>query len=437
MKNKLIESEIRKMMNFIDYKVGMTITEQNDNNYRTSLLNEQNTPPTVSPVELVETYMTNDLNRIISNKQEELAGKYEIAVAGGGSDGVQLRFGEGGAKGLDFKKNEYLRRWRLPIPEWKITLPTDDIDFIAELENSQPYGKNYKAFFAVNDDIVKAVKKQLNNVKVGLKFKKMEQTDDDDGFGGFQFALTNKKPKNAVNFGQSFPITKITPLGNKLGLGTNSMGIKVGDNTYGVVWSSGLETILIKLKLKIPAELLPEEPPIVTTTTTEEDINIPTFSVEGANLPYADNMIMPYFNKYPEAEEHFSKIVNAFVKYINAGGGDKLTNVNIKGSADSAAPNENIPSGYSKLDHPGDKPFGGIPSTDLKGRNQWLADNRAKEYANALIRVIKDMTGFDLKIEVLPGDNYYGQGPSKRGQEYRKITLTPNAPTHKGPAEKK
>jgi hypothetical protein len=41
MKNKLIESEIRKMMNFIDYKVGMTITEQNDNNYRTSLLNEQ------------------------------------------------------------------------------------------------------------------------------------------------------------------------------------------------------------------------------------------------------------------------------------------------------------------------------------------------------------------------------------------------------------
>ena len=41
MKNKLIESEIRKMMKFIDYKVGMTITEQNDNNYRTSLLNEQ------------------------------------------------------------------------------------------------------------------------------------------------------------------------------------------------------------------------------------------------------------------------------------------------------------------------------------------------------------------------------------------------------------
>ena len=49
---------------------------------------------------------------------------------------------------------------------------------------------------------------------------------------------------------------------------------------------------------------------------------------------------------------------------------------------------------------------------------------------------IKDRTGFDLKVEVLRGDNFYGQ-EGKRGQEYRKITLTPNAPTHKGPAQKK
>jgi len=57
MKNKLIESEIRKMMNFIDYKVGMTITEQNENNYRTSLLNEQSGVKTIkgttSPEQIV------------------------------------------------------------------------------------------------------------------------------------------------------------------------------------------------------------------------------------------------------------------------------------------------------------------------------------------------------------------------------------------------
>ena len=58
MKNKLIESEIRKMMNFIDYKVGMTIAEQNENNYRTSLLNEQSGFKTIkgstSPEKIVD-----------------------------------------------------------------------------------------------------------------------------------------------------------------------------------------------------------------------------------------------------------------------------------------------------------------------------------------------------------------------------------------------
>ena len=419
------------------------ITEKQLERLSKIVLKEQNRRSTVSPVELVRMYMTNDLNKIISDKQEELAGEYFIAVVGAGGGELQLRYGDGGAEGMNFEKEDtgYGTRWRLPIRNWQIYLPTDNIDFIAELENSQPYGKDYKAFFAVNDAIVKAVKRQLNNVRVRLAFYTNPQISS-DGFGGFTFNFVRKKPKDVpiVNFGQSFPITEITPLGNKRGSRTNVMGLKPGKKSYGEVRGSGLESQLEKLQLSIPAELLPKEPPVVTTTTPEvpeEDIIIPIFSVAGANLPYADNMIMPYFNKYPEAEKHFGKIVEAFVKYINAGGGNKLTKVTIKGSADSAAPNEKIPSGYNKLDHPGGKLFGGIPKENLKDRNQWLADNRAKQYANALITTIKDRTGFDLKIEVLPGDNYYGQGSSKRGQEYRKITLTPNAPTHKGPAQKK
>jgi len=180
-----------------------------------------------------------------------------------------------------------------------------------------------------------------------------------------------------------------------------------------------------------PAPTPPEE----TTPTPkppDEVFTIEDFTVMGTGLPYADNMVMPYFSKKPKSQEQFNKIVNGFVKYINAGGGDKLTNVTIKGSADSAAPTETVPSGYgTELDHPGGKPwFGGIPASDLKKRNQWLADNRAKQYANALITAIKEKTGFDLKIEVLPGDNYYGQ-QGKRGPEFRKITLKPNAPEHK------
>ncbi len=168
----------------------------------------------------------------------------------------------------------------------------------------------------------------------------------------------------------------------------------------------------------------------------KEDVIIPVFEVMGDSLPYADNMVMPYFNKFPDAKEQFGFMRDAFVTYIKAGGGDKLTNVTIKGSADSARPTEQVPPGYgNELDHPGGKPwFGG--KTGNKERNQWLADNRARQYANALIKAVKDRTGFDLKIKVLPGDNYYGQA-GKRGKEFRKITLSPNAPKHKGAPKKK
>ena len=51
---------------------------------------------------------------------------------------------------------------------------------------------------------------------------------------------------------------------------------------------------------------------------------------------------------------------------------------------------------------------------------------RASEYARVLSAKVKELTGFDLNIKVLPGDNYYGQS-GKRGLEYRNIVLTPNA----------
>jgi hypothetical protein len=68
--------------------------------------------------------------------------------------------------------------------------------------------------------------------------------------------------------------------------------------------------------------------------------------------------------------------------------------------------------------------------------NQYLADMRANQYAKALINSIKESTGFDLKIKVLKGDNFYGQG-DKRGEEFRKIVLSPNADTHKVEIETK
>ena len=104
------------------------------------------------------------------------------------------------------------------------------------------------------------------------------------------------------------------------------------------------------------------------------------------------------------------------------------SNVTIKGSADSGTPTLKVPSGYSKLDHPSAKPYNG--KTDPKEMNQYLADMRANQYGQALINAIKEKTGFDLKIIVKKGDNFYGQGDGKRGEEFRKITLEPNAEQH-------
>lgn len=195
---------------------------------------------------------------------------------------------------------------------------------------------------------------------------------------------------------------------------TNPLAVNVGEGEYDIRYI----TKLVGGGKEMPGK---ETPPNVMVT-------IPRYNIEGGSLPYADNMVRPYFDKYPDAKQQFTEIVETFKEYINAGGGDKLTNVTIKGSADSGTPTLKVPSGYSKLDHPSAKPYNG--KTDPKEMNQYLADMRANQYAQALINAIKEKTGFDLKIIVKKGDNFYGQGEGKRGEEFRKITLEPNAEEH-------
>lgn len=175
----------------------------------------------------------------------------------------------------------------------------------------------------------------------------------------------------------------------------------------------------------LQGEAMPgKQTPPKETPPQKKAPTLSTFTVQGSSLPYADNMVKPYFDKYPDALNTFNQILQGFVDYINNGGGPNLTNVTIKGSADSAAPTTDVPAGYPKLDHPHSKPFNG--ATDPSQRNQYLADMRASEYARVLSAKVKELTGFDLNIKVLPGDNYYGQS-GKRGLEYRNIVLTPNA----------
>ena len=68
---------------------------------------------------------------------------------------------------------------------------------------------------------------------------------------------------------------------------------------------------------------------------------------------------------------------------------------------------------------------------DLKIKmNTYLAKHRAINYKNLLIQKVKEATGKDITIKELPPKQYYGQGSSYRGPEWRSIKISFNAPVH-------
>ena len=144
------------------------------------------------------------------------------------------------------------------------------------------------------------------------------------------------------------------------------------------------------------------------------------------SLPFADNMVTPAWDKFPNAKKKFDDLVTKITEFISKGGFDYIKSITIQGSADSARPTEDVPSGYSGLDHP-DGIYGGI--TGDKERNQYLADMRAKQYALAIINSIKEETKKDLssKFKYKKGLNYFGSEGKERGPEYRSITLNIDA----------
>jgi hypothetical protein len=162
--------------------------------------------------------------------------------------------------------------------------------------------------------------------------------------------------------------------------------------------------------------------PITPKTPGRESLE--EFNIPGDSLPFADNMVTPDFNKFPEAKKQFDIVVNKIADYINAGGFDKLSNMTIQGSADSANPTLSVPAGYTQLDH--NPPYDG--ETDLNQMNLFLAKKRAENYAAKLIESVKNLTEKTLTIKLENPISYLGKGDSYRGPQFRSIKLTPNVP---------
>ena len=123
-------------------------------------------------------------------------------------------------------------------------------------------------------------------------------------------------------------------------------------------------------------------------------------------------------------EHQFDIVVNKIADYINAGGFDKLNNMSLQGSADSANPTLSVPAGYTQLDH--NPPYDG--ETDLNQMNLFLAKKRAENYAAKLIESVKNLTEKTLTIKLENPISYLGKGDSYRGPQFRSIKLTPNVP---------
>lgn len=143
-------------------------------------------------------------------------------------------------------------------------------------------------------------------------------------------------------------------------------------------------------------------------------------------FPYPDNMVKPKFDKYPDAKLAYDEFINKIVVFLNNADASKLPNFTIQGTADSARPTLDVPSGYSSLDHSDTPPYAG--ETDPSKMNQYLADNRGEELGKIIIQDVLDKTGQDItnKIKYETGINYYGQ-QDKRGSEFRMVTVKPSS----------
>lgn len=222
-----------------------------------------------------------------------------------------------------------------------------------------------------------------------------------------------------------------------------------GENTGKIYWKAPVDdnTGVAILARKVGRERYVITSHRMAPNYQEDPTFIPrldSYKVSGNKLPYPDNMVFPKWDSFPEAKNLFDTMIKDIIGYLNNGG--KIRGATIKGSADSAAPTFDIPAGYAELDHN----YGGMYTKEslnalprnsvernqaLKKMNQYLADNRAKNYRDAIISEVKSKMGKSfpedrLYIRLLPSDNYFtdenNQG-EKRGEQYRGIDFQPNA----------
>jgi hypothetical protein len=175
------------------------------------------------------------------------------------------------------------------------------------------------------------------------------------------------------------------------------------------------------IRLGTKGESTPDTPPGKTPEPIFTELEL-----KDSLFPYPDNMVKPKFDRYPDAKSAYDEFIKKIVDFLSVANTSKLPTFTIQGTADSARPTLDVPSGYSSLDHSDTPPYAG--ETDPSKMNQYLADNRGEELGKIIIQDVLDKTGQDItnKIKYETGINYYGQ-QDKRGSEFRMVTVKPSS----------
>lgn len=218
----------------------------------------------------------------------------------------------------------------------------------------------------------------------------------------------------------------------------------------------------IGLNLFISRGLGKDLPQYVTITTTKPPVppektppQKTLISFQDTTFPYPDNLINPYFEEYPEAEDLFIVCQEIIVRNVELFGVKVLKKLIFKGSADSMRPTRHVPSNFKGkltrkvLDHDKqvvvsnytttekcEKAYCGIPYAKAYERNQFLADRRAARMAQVLCMALSRNKVFidnnisykDIikLVEIEKGDNYYDGEKGRRGVKSVSITIVPS-----------
>lgn len=365
---------------------------------------------TVSPQELVEQYMTSDLNELITKYKDQIVGQTEVTLGPPVNNQIDhLIIGE---KQYKFTESEGFAGYVSPIKgkTYFTKIKVSDIlgeNLFKELVNLKP---EYSNFFAKNDEVTNDVKNQIDNIIIDVGVNRIggSTAGKVPGFWAYGPYLIKELKKKKVwksykpNAKSPFKLSDITPLSEKEGTGTNSVNLNVGDAIVKIE-SANIESMLSKIALKLPVMGGgdPGVPPKIVPTELPKPVDLGDLF---GNNQYILN----------QDSDKFKEFIRVMKNYISKGG--KMEKLVITASASRVPATKDKVSGKDWRDHKNDPD----PSGQNDPANYYLSKARAENARDAIVEQLKIPAG-KIEIKVLGAQGpKWKSGVDANDDKYRK-----------------